>query len=251
LCDAAIDDQVMTVVHEHMASVAQLRWMGLGFAGQQSLGIAAGAVGLVAELDAAKVTLGPLPSLLGGTESLARTCGRRRRILLTIDPLQGGVRRPGLQQRAVHGEVVVTEERFDLGSTHQLLQEQPHDVVIEQPIAVLGERGRVPDRIIRAEAHKPAEQQVVVELLQQQPLGSDPVKRLQQRGQQQLLRRNRWSSFQGIQPAEGWIEPIKRLIRQLANPPERMAARDPILNRDVGEQGAAALLLASHQRMGS
>jgi hypothetical protein len=73
LCDAAIDDQVMTVVHEHMAPVAQLRWMGLGFAGQQSLGIAAGAVGLVAELDAAKVTLGPLPSLLGGTESLTRT----------------------------------------------------------------------------------------------------------------------------------------------------------------------------------
>ena len=45
------------------------------------------------------------------------------------------------------------------------------------------------------EAHKPAEQQVVVERLQQQPLGADPIERLQQRGQQQLLRWNRWSSF--------------------------------------------------------
>jgi len=99
LCDAAIDDQVMTVVHQHMSPVAPLRWMGIGFAGQQghSFGedcvnrIRAGVVGLIAELDAAKVALGPLLSLSGCTESFARTCGRRRRILLAIDPLQGGV----------------------------------------------------------------------------------------------------------------------------------------------------------------
>jgi hypothetical protein len=30
-----------------------------------------------------------------------------------------------------------------------------------------------------------------------------------------------------------------------------MTRRDPLLDRDVGEQGAAALLLASHQRLGS
>ncbi len=47
------------------------------------------------------------------------------------------------------------------------------------------------------------------------------------------------------------LELIKSLIRQLANAPERMAGRDPPLDRDVGEQGAAALLLASYQRMGS
>lgn len=109
----------------------------------------------------------------------------------------------------------------------------------------------MPDRINRAQAHKPAEQQVVVELLQQQPLGADPIERLQQRGRQHLLWRNRWAAFQGIQLAEGGIQSIQSPIRQLANPPERMAGRDPLLDRDVGEQEAAALLLASHQRMGS
>ena len=79
--------------------------------------------------------------------------------------------------------MLVTEQRFDLGSSHQLLQEQPHDVVIEEPITIFGERGRMPDRIIGAQSDKPAEQQVVVELLQQQPFGADPIKRLQQRGQ--------------------------------------------------------------------
>ena len=57
--------------------------------------------------------------------------------------------------------------------------------------------------------------------------------------------------FQGIQPAEGGIESIRRLIRQLANPPERMAGQDPLLDQDVGERGATAFLLASHQRLGN
>jgi hypothetical protein len=52
-----------------------------------------------------------------------------------------------------------------------------------------------------------------------------------------------------VQPAEGGIEPIKGLISQHSNPPERMVRRDTILDRDVGEQGAAALLLTSHRRL--
>jgi hypothetical protein len=91
LCDAAIHDQVMAVVHQHVSPVAQLRWMGIGFAGQQSLGIGAGAVGLVAELDTAKVAFCPLFSLFGSTEFFTRSSGWRRRVLLAIDPFQGSV----------------------------------------------------------------------------------------------------------------------------------------------------------------
>ena len=67
----------------------------------------------------------------------------------------------------------------------------------------------MPDRIIRAQAHKPAEQQVVVQLLEQQPLGADPVERLQQRGQKQLLRKYRGPAFCGVELTEGGIEPIE------------------------------------------
>jgi hypothetical protein len=42
LGDAAVDDQGMAVVHEHMAPIAGQCWMDLGFAGQQGIGIAAG-----------------------------------------------------------------------------------------------------------------------------------------------------------------------------------------------------------------
>ena len=47
------------------------------------------------------------------------------------------------------------------------------------------------------------------------------------------------------------METIKGLVRQLGNPPERIADREALLDREVGVQGAAALLLASLQRMGS
>ncbi len=104
----------------------------------------------------------------------------------------------------------------------------------------------MPDRIIRAQANKPAKQEVVIELLQQQPLRSDPVERLQQRGQQKLLRWHRWPAFCGIQRAEGGIEPVESLIGQFPDPPQRMAGWDPLLDRDVGEQEAAALPLTSH-----
>lgn len=80
--------------------------------------------------------------------------------------------------------MLIAEQRLDLRGSHQLLQEPAHDLLVQQAVAVFGECGGVPDRIVGAQTNKPAEQQVVVELLQQQSLGADPVERLQERGQQ-------------------------------------------------------------------
>jgi hypothetical protein len=49
-----------------------LVWMGLGFPAQQRIRIDAGAVGLVAELDAAEITLGLFFAGLWSTKALAR-----------------------------------------------------------------------------------------------------------------------------------------------------------------------------------
>jgi hypothetical protein len=46
--------------------------MGLGFPAQQRIRIDAGAVGLVAELDAAEITLGPFFAGLWSAKALAR-----------------------------------------------------------------------------------------------------------------------------------------------------------------------------------
>ena len=45
---------------------------------------------------------------------------------------------------------------------------------------------------------------------------------------------------------EGGIESIKGWIRQSPNPPQRMVNWCPLLDRQVGEQGAATHLLTAH-----
>ena len=67
----------------------------------------------------------------------------------------------------------------------------PRTSAVQQPVPILGEHRRVPDRVIHVQADKPAEQQVVVQLLHQHPLAANRVQHLQQQGPQQLLRRNR------------------------------------------------------------
>jgi len=73
LGEAAVHDQRMAVVHQHMAPVAGQCWMGVGLAGQQSVRIDAGAVGLVAELDAPEIPFGPFLAGLWSAKTLART----------------------------------------------------------------------------------------------------------------------------------------------------------------------------------
>ena len=57
----------------------------------------------------------------------------------------------------------------------------------------------VPYGVVHAKAHKPAEQQVVVDLLDQQPLRTHGVEHLQQKRPQDVLRCNRWAAGVGIE----------------------------------------------------
>ena len=67
---------------------------------------------------------------------------------------------PGLQQRAIHREVLIAEQRLDLWSAHQLLQEAANHIIIEKQLAVFVKGDGVPDRIVGAQADKPALQKV-------------------------------------------------------------------------------------------
>jgi hypothetical protein len=54
--------------------------------------------------------------------------------------------------------------------------------VRDQPVAVGGEAGVIPDRIVHADADKPAIELVVIEVLAQLPLGAQSIDRLQHKG---------------------------------------------------------------------
>lgn len=83
-------------------------------------------------------------------------------------------------------------------------------------VVVLGEYGEASDRGIRVQLNNPA---VVVE-----------------RRKQQLLGLHRWPVFYGVQRTKDRLESIEDLMRQRANPPERMARRDPLDDRDARNQ---------------
>ena len=86
-------------------------------------------------------------------------------------------RGPGLNQRTVHGEMLVR---------HELVRSQVHfgkeplrHIVGQQSFPVLGKHRVLPHRLVHPQARKPAEQQAVVDLFDQKDLGANRVKHLQ------------------------------------------------------------------------
>ena len=98
---------------------------------------------------------------------------------------------PGFHQRAIDREVIRRQKLLDVGLRQDRRQELGGDLAFEQTVPVLREHRVIPDRIVDAEPDEPAEQQIELQPLHQLALRADRVERLQQRGSQQLLRRDR------------------------------------------------------------
>src|SRR4051812_41646653 len=99
------------------------------------------------------------------------TVGSRWRFaVLRSEALEAGRR---LNQRAVHREMLIREQSPRVGPADHLIKELLPDLVLEQALAVLGEDGGVETRLDRVHVDEPAEQQVVLQLLAEGPLGSD------------------------------------------------------------------------------
>lgn len=68
----------------------------------------------------------------------------------------------------------------------------------QQPVAVLGEDRRHPDRVIDSQADEPAEKQIILHLLHQLPLGADREQDLDQAGPDQSLRGDRGAAKKSV-----------------------------------------------------
>ena len=97
------------------------------------------------------------------------------------------VARPGLDQGAVHAEVLAREQFLLLGLLHDLVEELDDRIVLDQAFAVLAEHGRNPDCIVHGQADEPAKQQVVLGLLHELALRAHAVEHLNEHGPQQFL----------------------------------------------------------------
>jgi hypothetical protein len=144
-------------------------------------------------------------------------------ILLTIAPRTGRFARPvlrpkalgarpGFQQCAVDCEVLARQQALDFVLRQHRREKLNRHFALQQPIAVLGEARGIPHRILDTEPDKPAKQQVVVDPLDQLPLGADRIERLQQQRPHQPFRRDRLSADRRIQ------------LVKLSNSPEAFSA---------------------------
>ena len=95
-------------------------------------------------------------------------------------------------------------------------------------------------------ANRPAEQQVEVQLLHKLPLRADRVEGLQQQRPEQLLRRERPATRKAIQRLEIRPQRAKEMVHVPADNPKRMVPRNPILQAQVTEKTAAALIPTTH-----
>ena len=156
----------------------------------------------------------------------------RRRAVLRLEAL---VRRPRVQQRAVDGEVIRRDVAAQLRLAHHSGEELVRDLVLQQALAVLGERGRVERRLIDAHVQEPLEQQVVVEPFAERPLGADRVHRHQHRRLQQRLGRHAAPTTSRVHLVEDRIELGEHGVDHDTDPADRMIRRDQVLGAQRGQ----------------
>src|SRR6266536_5520779 len=79
-------------------------------------------------------------------------------------------------------------------------------LAILQSVAVLREGGRIPDRVVGRKPHKPAVQEIVIQLLHQLEFRPDAVEHLKQQRAQQLFRWNRGTAFARVELRQATVQ---------------------------------------------
>ena len=160
--------------------------------------------------------------------------------------LEALVAGPGLDQGAVHREVLGGKQLAGPGLRQHLLEEGLGDLAFQQAIAVLGEHGHVPHRIVDVQIHEPTEEQVVLELLHQLPLGANRVKRLQQQRPQQPFRGNGVPPRRRVEFGKQWVHRPERPVDHGADRPQRVIGGNPLLQRNIAEHRRLLSIRAAH-----
>ncbi|ANW02899.1 hypothetical protein LMTR13_24800 [Bradyrhizobium icense] len=99
-------------------------------------------------------------------------------------------------------------------------KERRRTIAVEQPIPVLVGHGGVPYRTIDRQFDNSTKQKIVVELLDQLPLRSHRVERVQQQSPQRAARAGSTNGFQGVKPPKSRDRSFQRCLKQFADRPQ-------------------------------
>jgi hypothetical protein len=224
-----LGNQPMAILDQQMAEIGQPRFRIIRSAIQTRVGVSPRGMDVVLPLLPAKVAAAPVGA--------------------PVLPLKTLLTGPGFDQRAIDGEVLVRHQ--GRSALHDTTEEAARDLLIQEPIAILREDRRRPDRLVHVHPDEPPEQQVVIELLHQQALAAKGIKDLEQLRPQQALGRNRRTTDPCIQPIELARHIAQHVIDHRANRAQGVILRDTLLRRHITEHRIRLAVVTSHAGHGS
>ncbi len=170
--------------------------------------------------------------------------GFGRFAVLGLEALEKG---PGVDQDAVHGEVIGGQQLVLAGQTHHLVEDASGDVGSHQSLAQAAEVRLIESARFQGQIEKPAEQQVVSKLLAEQPVRAHRVEGNQQLGFEQALRRNRRSARLGVKAFEFGRNGRQCRLGQFFHPAQRVNDRNPGLDREIVKHLGLGIHFAPHR----
>ena len=222
-------DQAVTVVAQGVAHETQLAG-GVALAVQPRVGICLGFMRFVAALLAFEI-----PAITVGVI-----------VVLGHKTLVPG---PGLDERAIDAEVLARQQVPLLSDCHHFVEELDDGVMLDEPLAILGEHRGHPNGIVHGQADEPAKQQVVLHLFHQLALRANAVQHLQQHGAQQLLRGNAGPTTLDlglVHAAKQRSQLRQRLVGHGTNRTQRMRVWNKVLQLAHREQALGEGVGAAH-----
>lgn len=226
----------MAVLGQAVAGVAELGRLAVPLAREARLGVGRRTVSCVPPPLAAPVDVGVA----------AATGGRWRIALALFDRPQALERGGRLDERAVEGEVLAAEQLVRRGLGTDRREEGLGDRGGEQAVAVLRERDRMPDRLVRRQADEPAQEQVVAQLLAEPALGGDGVEDLHELGAQQVLGGDRGAAARGVEDLEAGLHLGEGDVDEGADGAQGVVGRHDVLERGHDDEAGLPLFVAAH-----
>src|ERR1700674_5163373 len=185
--------------------------------------------------------MGLVLSLFPAKVDISSRSGRRPGPVLWSETLMTC---PSFDQRSVDSEMFIRHERP--GPFQHPPEKRLRDLFVQQSLPILAVHRVIPDRFVHLHPHKPTEQQVVLQLLDQHSLTADRIEDLQQQRQKQPLRRYRWAPHLRVQFRKLRRHLLQDLIHHLADGPQRMIGWYPLLRRNVAEHSFLLVIVSAH-----
>ena len=149
-------------------------------------------------------------------------------IVIALFALEALLPSPGFDECAIHAEVFIGKQFLGTCLLDDEREELFSHCAFQQPVPVLREYRGMPHCFIRGQADKPAEQEVVFQLLHQHALTTHRIQQLQKQRAQQPLGRNRLAPIFTVNGIETRTHLLQCQIHHRPDRPQRVIPWHPL-----------------------